>query len=312
MNQIPAYLKKLANNSWLRNGLALLLLALMLGTLVWYHQELGEALSQANWGWLSLGLLTNLIASLVYVSTWDSGARQLRARGGWRGALVALSVAGAARYVPGGIWPIAGLVYYGPEVGLPRKQMPWLAALAQLIHLLAAGLVAVVCLLVMLLIGLAGHSELFSSVGAAGLAFTMGLAFLFLLPRYIQPLLKLSFSLQNPLNLLYPALYSAGFWLLNGLRLWFLALAFAPSGPELLLYLTWTGAVTTILAAFFFFVPLGLGVVEASLAWWLTAIMPWPQVLAVVALNRLVRTLNDLFYFALTLLLLKVKSRRSK
>jgi hypothetical protein len=69
--------------------------------------------------------------------------------------------------------------------------------------------------------------------------------------------------------------------------------------------LTWAGAVTTILAAFFFFVPLGLGVVEASLAWWLAQVLPWPQVLAVVALNRLVRTLNDLFFFTLALRLLK-------
>jgi hypothetical protein len=183
--------------------------------------------------------------------------------------------------------------------------MPWLAALAQLIHLLAAGLVALFCLFLFLVIGLAGQSELFSSAGAAGLAFATVLAIIFLLPRYLQPLSRLGFRLHRPLNLLYPALYSGGFWLLNGLRLWFLALAFAPSSPELPLYLTWAGAVTTILAAFFFFVPLGLGVVEASLAWWLAQVLPWPQVLAVVALNRLVRTLNDLFFFTLALRLLK-------
>ncbi len=273
----------------------------VIGLMVWslyqYRGEFGQALSEANPGWLGLALALNLVASLLYVTVWDSCARQLKATGGFRGALVALSVAGAARYIPGGIWPVAGLVYFGPQVGLPRKLMPVLAGLAQLIHLLAALLVGVLSLDLML-VGLPDAASIRLMV-ATSLIFGLGLGTVATLPRYGKPLLQRLVKLEQPLELWQPAFRSGLFWLLNGLKLWVLALAFGPIEFQALPYLIWVGAITTLLSALFFFVPLGLGVVELSLGGWLALFLPWHQVVGIVALNRLLRTANDFFFLAL-------------
>ncbi len=272
--------------------------------------EFGEALTEGAWGWLAFSLALNLVGSLVYVMVWQQCAQQLGATGGGRGALIALSMAGAARYVPGGIWPVAGLVYFAPQVGLSRRLMPLLAALAQLLHLLAAGLVAVLSFAVVAttLPGVA----LLPLLAAASLAFGLGLVVLWQLPALLARLLKPVADRLKGLKLGRPALLSASFWLLNGLRLWVMALTFGPTQPSLLPYFVWVGAVTTLLSALFFFVPLGLGVVELSLGWWLGLVLPWHQALVIVALNRLLRTANDAGFFGLALFLARRKSPESQ
>lgn len=291
--------EKLLKTGWkyLRWAIVLGTLGLMALALYRERGEIGPALTEANSVWLLLSLALNLLASLLYVTVWDDCARQLGATGGFRGALVALSVAGAARYLPGGIWPVAGLVYFGPVVGLPRKTMPVLAALAQAIHLLAAGLVAALSFGVVLgLIGL----NLWSLWSVVALSLLAGTGLLLALPRYLLPLFRKLAKPVRPFSPWSPALRSALFWLLNGLRLWWLSLAFGPASLNLLPYLILAGAATTLLSALFFFVPLGLGVVEVSLGWWLSLVLPWPVALAIVALNRVSRTLNDFIFLALS------------
>lgn len=300
-NEANSALKKrplLRQVGWplLRWGITLAVLGLMFATLYEARHELGDALVGANWEWLGLALALNLFSSLVYVMVWNSCAKQLGAMGGFRGALVALSVAGAARYIPGAIWPVAGLVYFGPKVGLPRKLMPVLAALAQILHLLAAGLVGVLSFSLLLLNLPLEMPLLLRGLLAAGLALLTGVVIMLLLPRYLTPLLNPLIKLEKPLKLVQPVSYSACFWLLNGIRLWWLALAFGPANFQLLPLLICAGAMTTLLSAVFFFVPLGLGVVEVSLGWWLALVLPWPQVVAIVALNRLLRVINDFVF----------------
>jgi hypothetical protein len=282
-------------------------LGLMLWALYQNRQDLWQALHEANWAWLSLALLLNLAGSLIYVAVWESCARQLQAKGRLAGTLIALSMAGAARYLPGGIWPVAGLVYFAPEIGLPRRQVPVLAVLSQLIHLIAAGLAGILSfgLLIWLMPG-AGTLSLWLAA-AAGVAF--GVGGLALLPRYIAPLFPSLAGLIRSIKPGRTALFSILFWLVNGLRLWAMVLAFGPASGPLVLYLVCAGAITTILSALFFFIPLGLGVVEFSLSWWLAQIMPWQLALAVVALNRLLRTLNDFLYFGLGLVLVRLRRR---
>lgn len=283
----------------LRWAIVLMVLTLIAATFYQARHELGEALIGANWGWLGTALALNLLGSLVYVNVWNSCGRQLGATGGFQGALVALSVAGAARYIPGAIWPVAGLVYFGPRVGLPRKLMPVLAGLAQILHLLAAGLVGVLGF-GLILTGLPlATPVLIRGLIAAGLAFLLGLGAVILLPRYLAPLLRPLVKLEEPLKLARPVSFSALFWLFNGIRLWWLALAFGPTPLQLLPLLICAGAMTTLLSAVFFFVPLGLGVVEVSLGWWLALVLPWPQVVAIVALNRVLRTINDVLFLGL-------------
>ena len=294
--------------SVVRYGLVVIVLGLMGWTLWHYRQDIGSALVRANWAWLGLAFGLNLAGSLVYLGVWYNCARQLGATGGFRGALVALSVAGAARYLPGGIWPIAGLVYFAPTVGLPRRRMAVLAGLAQLLHLLAAGVIGV---------GAAGvvlASLPDSPVGptvwlSLGLTLGLGLLIIAVGPRYFGPLFK---KLAGPpalpgLNFWPATSYSSLFWLINGGRLAALALAFGPLELNLWPYLVWAGAVTTVLSGLFFFVPLGLGVIELSLAGWLAVVLPWPTVLAIVTLNRFLRTLNDFFFLGLTRWLIKVQ-----
>lgn len=284
-----------------------LVLVLMLWALYQNRDELWQALNRAHWGWLSLALALNLAGSLVYVAVWESCARQLQAKGKLAGTLIALSMAGAARYLPGGIWPVAGLVYFAPEIGLPRRQVPVLALLSQLVHLIAAGLAAILSLgLLLWLIPGVGTVTIWLAA-LVGLVF--GLGAIVLLPRYIAPLFPSLSALIRSIKLRRTALYSLLFWLINGLRLWTMVLAFGLSGEAMVLYLVCAGAVTTILSALFFFIPLGLGVVEFSLGWWLAQIMPWHMALAVVALNRLLRTLNDFFYFGVGLVLVRLRRR---
>jgi uncharacterized membrane protein YbhN (UPF0104 family) len=279
--------------------ITLSVLVLMGGALYQSRHEFNQALGGANWGWLALALALNLFSSFIYVFVWDSCARQFGATGGYRGALVALSVAGAARYVPGGIWPIAGLVYFGPNVGLPRRQMPVLAALAQVLHLLAAGIVAVLAFILVVLEVPSENLNAEQDLAGLGLALILGVATLFGLPRYLKPVFNRLLKTNQKVKLEKPAGFSALFWLLNGVRLWWLALAFSPATPQLLPLLICAGAATTLLSGLFFFVPLGLGVVEFSLGWWLALVLPLPQVVAVVALNRLLRIINDFLFLAL-------------
>ncbi len=273
------------------------LVGLILLVLYQNRQDFLLALSEANWFWLALAFGLNLLASLVYIGLWKICAAKLGATGGFRGSLLAVSLASAARYIPGGIWPVASLVYFGPKVGLPRKFMPLLAALAQLTHLLVAGLVAVAGFgFFANFKGLANWELLF----ACFLGLVLASGAVALLPRYLFGLLKFKEKFERPLTLWKPALASALFWLLNGFRLWLMALAFGPTGLPLVPYMVWAGATTTLITTFFFFIPLGLGVVELSLGWWLGLVLPWPQALAILALNRFIRTANDLFFLGLS------------
>lgn len=274
------------------------------------------AFKQANWFWLACALVLNLAGSLIYVGVWYESARLLGSSRGYGAALMSLSVAGAARYIPGGIWPIAGLVYFGPAAGLPRRMMAVLALLAQGVHLLVAGLFGVAGLLLALpLLTNGGFTP--SLAYFAGLVLLAGLGLFALLggPRYLTPLLlrlRLPFiteeiptpnlKLQLPGGaLLQPALPSTLFWVINGLRLWTTGLAFTALDLHWLPYLIWVGTLSTLVSAFFFFVPLGLGIVEGSLALLLGALLTWPVALGVVAANRLMRTLNDFIFLGIGL-----------
>ncbi len=301
-----AGLKKVAWQA-LRLGTVVVVLGLMLWALYQNRADLWQALHEADWSWLVVALALNLVGSLIYVMVWESCARQLEAKGKRGGTLIAMSMAGAARYIPGGIWPVAGLVYFAPEIGLPRRQVPVLAILSQLIHLVVAGLASVLGfgLLAAFLPGVGIFPLWLAAI--AGLIFGVG-AVLFL-PRYLAPLFPPLSAQIRRIKLGPTALYSLLFWLVNGLRLWAMTLSFTPTSGPILPYLVCAGAITTILSAVFFFVPLGLGVVEFSLSWWLTQVLPWRLVLALVALNRLLRTLNDFLYFGVGLALVRLRRR---
>lgn len=291
--------------SWLkpaRFGLGFLAVALMLLALYQNRAALAAAVSTANWAWLSLAFGLNLAASLVYVAVWESCARRLGATGGYNGIFTALSVAGASRYLPGGIWPVAGLVYYAPQIGLSRAAVPVLGVMAQVVHLLAAGMVIIAGLLLALALHLSGGSALSQNelAAALGLAFALVLALVGLGPRYLRPLLARLNLPAKRFSLWPPLALSLFFWGLNGLRLWVLALAFGPVSWHSLPYLAWTGAVVTLLSTLFLVVPAGLGVVEISLGWLAGLVLAWPQVIALVALNRLLRILNDFLFFGFT------------
>jgi hypothetical protein len=280
-----------------------------------YHNrtDIAQAFGNANWFWLGLALGLNLLASLIYVGVWFSCARLLGSKRGYGAALMSLSVAGAARYIPGGIWPLAGLVFFGPAAGLARWLMPILALLAQGVHLLVAALIGVAGLLVAL--------PLLTNGGfIPNPAYFIGLLLLFLLgwfalifgPRYLTPLLlrlarwrsgqQATYSLKLANGVLFqPAWPSVLFWLANGLRLWLVIMAFTAINISWWPYLVWAGAFTTLVSALFFFVPLGLGIVEGSLALLLGALLAWPVVLGVVAANRLMRTLNDIIFLGIGL-----------
>lgn len=276
------------------------LTGLMLLVLYQNRQSLAGTVGKANWGYLAGALLLNLGGSLLYVGVWHSCARQLGASGGYGKMLLALSVAGAARYIPGGIWPVAGLVYFGPYLGLSRKVIPGLALLSQFIHMLAAIIAGALGLFFILLVEESGGSVSSVRIEFAGLlGLFLALATVGLLPRYLRPLLGRVWKVELTFNLWPPAACSFLFWVLNGVRLWLLALAFGPVDPSALPCMIAIGAATTLVGVIFFFVPGGLGVVEFSLAALAGLILPWPQVIALVTLNRLMRIFNDLLFLGL-------------
>ncbi len=307
-------------NAWRISRWLLILGVLVLMSYALYHNraDIKQAFGDANWLWLLVALLLNLAASLVYVGVWYGCARLLGSRRGYGAALMSLSVAGAARYIPGGIWPIAGLVFFGPAAGLPRRVMPLLAILAQGVHLLVASLFGVAGLLLALpLLEGSGFVATPAYFVGLGLLAAFGLLTLLFGPRYLTPpllyLSKLRIGKNSPDHredikihlrtgaLWLPALPSALFWLLNGIRLWLTILAFGGLNVSWLPYLIWAGAFTTLVSAVFFFVPLGLGIVESSLALLLGALLPWPIALGVIAANRLMRTLNDFIFLGVGL-----------
>ncbi len=292
-------------------GLGLAVLVTMLVVLWQARDDLFGVLGRLNFGWLAAALGLNLLSTLGYCAVWYFVGRSLASAASYRATLAVVSVSSAGRYLPGGVWAALGLVGLSGRLGMNVVSITVLFALAQGLHLVLAVFIS--------FNGLAWLTDWPLEWWRSGLVsvFSVGLVVALLggYRRYFQPLTRRLPGLEtialSPKALTLAALSSLGVWLLYGLRLGLILLAcrayLTPADPlRLELFLTWTGAISGIALALFFFIPLGLGAVELSLATFLGLLTnDWPLLLAVLLLNRVVQIVNDFIVVAYSLYYLK-------
>jgi hypothetical protein len=208
------------------------------------------------------------------------------------------------------------MVWLNDRVRLLRRTIPVLAFTAQGLYLMSAMWVAFTGLLLTVTPKL-----LWFAVTGAFLTLALLAIIPLLFRRYIHPLfvrLKLTGSERTAsYNSLYRVLYfSIAVWLLNGLKLFALTVSLIPldrfTEPHYLLaYLLSAGALSGLASNLFFFIPLGLGAVELSLAGLLSLVIPdTSSLLSFLLINRLVQILNDLIFAGLAAPELKATGRR--
>lgn len=320
--KLKALEQKVKNWPWLkplmRYGSAALALAIVVAMLIvlWQTREdLLEVLKRVEWGWLLAALGVNLLSTLGYCAIWYYVGRSLSSQATYRATLSVVSISSAGRYLPGGIWAGLGLLGLSSRVGLSILAMPVLFGLAQGVHLLLAWCISVN--------GLAWLGVTQDDWWRSNLVmvFSVGLVTAAVLSyrRYFQPLIKRLPDFGPKIRLSRHAfgkaiLSSLGVWLLCGVRLSLILLGcqanLMPGHPfQLILFLTWVAAISGIALAIFFFIPLGLGAVELSMATFLGLITSdWPLIVAVLLLNRVIQIANDLIVVAYSIYHLKKTS----
>lgn len=311
LQALRARLSRFRPRGGLRPWITLVSLGFVLAALLSHGRQLLRlSIDQQGWLWLLLGVGVSLLSLLVNGLAWTVILRWLGARPRWHKG-VALHVATNLRkYLPGGIWHIAGRVQVlrqgaaaGPAAPLSQPLTTPLALFACLLDPLLAAVAAL------------------ALVAAGGLQFGLGvlalLPLLLLRPRWLQPLLlRLERRRAKELGLAAaegdpapPQAEQAPFlpgppWLPLLVELLFVLLRFGAFACcvfafDLQLSLDWS----TWLAGFALAwtaglvvpgAPGGLGVFEAVLLLRLGVALPEPSVLAVALAYRLICTLTDL------------------
>lgn len=316
LQALRARLSRFRPRGGLRPWITLVSLGFVLAALLSHGRQLLRlSIDPQGWLWLLLGVGVSLLSLLVNGLAWSVILAWLGARPSWHKG-VALHVATNLRkYLPGGIWHIAGRVQVlrqgaaaGPAAPLSQPLSTPLALFACLLDPLLAAVAAL------------------ALVAADGLQFGLGvlalLPLLLLRPRWLQPLLlRLERRRAKELGLAAaegdqappdaalaqaePAPFLPGPpWLPLLIELLFVLLRFAAFACcvfafDLQLSLAWT----TWLAGFALAwtaglvvpgAPGGLGVFEAVLLLRLGVALPEPSVLAVALAYRLICTLTDL------------------
>jgi hypothetical protein len=315
LQALRARLSRFRPRGGLRPWITLVSLGFVLAALLSHGRQLLRlTLDQQGWLWLLLGVGVSLLSLLVNGLAWTVILRWLGARPLWHKGIALHVATNLRKYLPGGIWHIAGRVQALREGDAAGPSAPLTQPLSTPLALFA-------CLLDPLLAAVAA----LALVAAGGLQFGLGvlalLPLLLLRPSWLQPLLlRLERRRAKELGLaavegdpvtpqVEPQAEPAPFlpgppWLPLLVELLFVLLRFAAFACcvfafDLQLSLEWP----TWLAGFALAwtaglvvpgAPGGLGVFEAVLLLRLGVALPEPSVLAVALAYRLICTLTDL------------------
>lgn len=116
-------------------------------TLASNWQELSRFSWQVSWPWLLASLAVLVVQMILLATIWWWSLRLMGAPVGWRLGTSLWLKTQLARYVPGGIWDIAGRLALGHEAGISVRAMSASIVLEMAMQVLSASVFLLVALL---------------------------------------------------------------------------------------------------------------------------------------------------------------------
>lgn len=116
-------------------------------TLVSNWQELASFSWQVSWSWLLASLVLLMVQIILLATIWWWSLWLMGAPVGWRLGTSLWLKTQLARYVPGGIWDIAGRLVLGHEAGISVRAMSASIVLEMAMQVLSASVFLLVALL---------------------------------------------------------------------------------------------------------------------------------------------------------------------
>ena len=250
--------------------------------------DLGPAVVAGAFGVVLLCLLASMLV-------WRSLLTAAGSRVPFAPAARIFFVGQVGKYLPGAVWPVLAQMELGQAQRVPRRRSATVAVITILVSLGAGLVVAAVCTLA----GLSGSA----TAGYGWVFLAVPVLVVGLHPRVLNPLLDRMLRLARrppqevPLTgraILAATLWSVGYWVLNGLSVWMLAVRLgAPDGRTFLLAtggfaFAWCAGFLVVLA------PAGAGVREVVLVAALSPVLDVGKATAVALVSRLLTTIADL------------------
>lgn len=239
-------------------------------------------------------------ASLVYLPVtlvaWRAVLRDLGSDIGWTSALAVFGPSQLGKYLPGGVWPLLAAGELGAAQCIPRRRS--VSAMAVALLLAVASGVPVAAAGVLL-----GPDELRSTYGWVVVLVPM--TAVALVPRVLNGVLAAVLrasgrpALDRPMSARGVATatgWSAVGWVVAGLQVWLLARPLGLTSPAGLALCVVGYALAWVVGFVVVVVPAGLGAREAVLAVVLGSHLQPGQVLAVVAVSRVLTTVTDVAF----------------
>lgn len=262
-------------------------------------KELGDALAQAEPGWIVVAFLFAMLGQWAGVLGFRA---VLAASSRWLPTVDVARVffvSQLGKYIPGSVWPIVAVTQMCRQYGITRRAAAIAGLLAMLFSTVTGGLLGIV----LVLVGASGGAS-----GLWWLALLVPVAFVSVHPRVVVPtinlLLRLARRAPVEIDLTGAALRgSLGWpvlsWLFLGLQCW--ALVVALGGPPLTSLAAAIGGFALAYAAGTLFVPApaGAGVREAVLGVALVNVIgssssfDHEKVIVVVLLSRVLLAILD-------------------
>jgi uncharacterized membrane protein YbhN (UPF0104 family) len=288
---------------------ALYLLAFgFLGYQLWRVCDgLGTSLRTVGWANAALATLLGIVGGIPGFFAWRVLLTRLEVRLPLVTAVRVFFVAGLARYLPGGVWPALAHAVAAKPLGAPPARMAGAYLASQVLGLVAGMVVGLLAL--PRLVAADPIWWILLPVLLAALAPVLSPRLLAAAVRVVRRLFHRrdagEFPLPTTATLLTVTGLSALGWVISGLSVTVLAMAFgAPLGPAVLVGIG--GFALSMLAGVLAVImPSGLGVREVILGLTLATLVSGPELVTVVALNRVALTVGDLASTAIVLGLLR-------
>jgi hypothetical protein len=283
---------------WVQVGLAVAVLAFLVPALVsqWHEFRAVRISVRPAPAWLALSVAIVLATYVLQVESWRRVLAGWRQRLPWRVAVRAWCLSNLARYLPGKVWSVAGLVVLVQRAGVE----PWAATASAVVAqalALATGIVAVAWAVPGI-----GHGAL--------LGLALAVATLVLLAMGSAKLMRVA-SRMVPGGELRPLPLSAVFgggllmlaaWVGYGAAFWALARGIGVTGLGL------PGAVGLFTAGYIvgwlvLFAPAGVGARELTLLNLLTPVVGAGGAIPLIVASRLALTITEVAAAGIALLL---------
>jgi uncharacterized membrane protein YbhN (UPF0104 family) len=299
-----------------KTAISLLFYAVVIAFLVYYLRGLElSALSgvRIGWGYLILGIALAIAQRFLFPLVWviivkDMGVR-VRDYAEYN---LVYAKAWLGRYIPGKIAMVAARIYFSERLGAPRSVITVSTLLEIGVLLLVAAVVGI--------LGIATLGNVYEEIREyAVITYAMiGVLSFLLLPPIFNVLLRIAFAVfDRSGKAKIPSVHTltvtkgiVGFIVVVAVMGVYINLMAAAIAPELLDYyvFVWgTYSLAGVLGMAFVFAPSGLGVREAVQLPLLSLLIPKEVALAVVVMNRIAETCVDAGFYALSVLIARLR-----